>query len=153
MSTPFDSAQVVTHHASPEAAAFALDHIIDRLFIFEQLWDDLPEKPVGPALLYRVPSRAKPDYFLLQAGETFVGRLPKALDSERGCDLAFPDAPELSRRHCVIRGSDGEFILEDLQSTSGTFVNISSNRLTEPKRLVAGDIVYVGGVVLVPTGF
>lgn len=152
MNTLSDPAKLPTHHASPEAAELALGQIIDRFFIFDQLWSDLAEKPVGPALIYRVPGQAEAGGFLLDADEVTIGRLPKSLDAELGCDLAFPDAPELSRCHCVITRTDDEFILEDPKSTSGTFINTSSNRLTQPKRLVAGDIIYMGGVILIPTG-
>lgn len=152
MNTLSDLAKLPTSHASPEAAELALDQIIDRLFIFDRLWSDLVEKPIGPALIYRNPGQSEAHFFLLDTDEITIGRLPKALDPVGGCDLAFPDAPELSRRHSVIRCVDDEFILEDTKSTSGTFVNTSSNRLTQPKRLVSGDIIYMGGIHLIPTG-
>jgi pSer/pThr/pTyr-binding forkhead associated (FHA) protein len=152
MNTLSDPAKLPTQHASPEAAELALDQIIDRFFIFDQLWSDLAEKPVGPALIYRIPGQTEAQCFLLDADEISIGRLPKSLDAERGCDLAFPDAPELSRRHCVITRMEDEFILEDRSSTSGTFVNTSSDRLTQPRRLVSGDIIYMGGIILIPSG-
>ena len=81
-----------------------------------------------------------PDHvFLLQNDTTIVGREPIN-------DVMFPDA-EVSRRHCRIVHQKGEFFIEDLGSTNGTFVN--GRRIYEITRLSSGDIVDFGETVRV----
>jgi pSer/pThr/pTyr-binding forkhead associated (FHA) protein len=56
--------------------------------------------------------------------------------------------PELSRHHAEIsRQAPGEYQLEDLSSTNGTFVN--GIRLTEPTVLSLGDAIELGTTKLV----
>jgi two-component system, NtrC family, response regulator HydG len=77
------------------------------------------------------------EVFALTESEVSLGR-----DSSNG--ISFPD-PALSRRQCVFTHTDGAWMLNDLNSSNGTFVNglqITSHRLTE------GDRVSVGGSVL-----
>ena len=56
--------------------------------------------------------------------------------------------PELSRHHAeLIRDPDGQFAIEDLSSTNGTFVN--GERLTAPTVLAAGDVIDLGATRLI----
>ncbi len=55
--------------------------------------------------------------------------------------------PEISRRHARFRKGTGEYMLEDLGSTNGTFVN--GKRLTAPQVLQSGDIIMLGEAVTV----
>ena len=81
-----------------------------------------------------------PDHvYLLQNDTTIVGREPIN-------DVMFPD-PEVSRRHCRIVQQKGEYFIEDLNSTNGTFVN--GRRIYEITRLSSGDIVDFGETVRV----
>jgi pSer/pThr/pTyr-binding forkhead associated (FHA) protein len=58
------------------------------------------------------------------------------------------DDPELSRHHAEItRTPAGEFTIEDLSSTNGTFVN--GRRIAAPVMLAVGDAIEVGGTTLV----
>lgn len=75
--------------------------------------------------------------FTLQEGITTIGR------SEQN-DIAIAD-PEVSRRHARITFQDGAFLLEDLGSTNGTFVN--GRRLNTPTPLKDGDIIYLGETI------
>lgn len=54
---------------------------------------------------------------------------------------------ELSRRHARIALVDGDYVIEDLGSTNGTFVN--EHRISGPEILSVGDTVGVGGTTLV----
>ena len=63
----------------------------------------------------------------------------------QGTDLVVED-PEVSRRHAVLRRSDGSVIVEDLDSTNGTFVN--GVRIHSPIRVGPGDQVRVGQTTL-----
>ena len=68
---------------------------------------------------------------------TTIGRLPES-------DVVLDDAGA-SRQHARIRNADGEFVLADLGSTNGTFVN------EEPVRervLEDGDRITIGETVL-----
>jgi pSer/pThr/pTyr-binding forkhead associated (FHA) protein len=58
------------------------------------------------------------------------------------------DDVEISRHHARIsRAPEGEFTIEDLDSTNGTFVN--GVRIAAPQPLAEGDRVEVGGTTLV----
>ena len=61
-------------------------------------------------------------------------------------DLVLQD-PEVSRRHAVLRSSGGSVLVEDLDSTNGTFVN--RERIRDPIVVGPGDEVRVGQTTLV----
>ncbi len=69
----------------------------------------------GPALVVRAGGGRSGEVFSLQREETSVGRSPD-------CDI-FLDDVTVSRRHAVIREQDGRFVVEDLGSLNGTFLN------------------------------
>lgn len=56
----------------------------------------------------------------------------------------------VSRRHAELKASNGAWILSDLNSANGTFLN--GVRLTQPTRLKHGDQIRMGGTLLVYTG-
>jgi len=56
------------------------------------------------------------------------------------------DDHEVSRRHAEIRRVDGSFVVGDLKSSNGTFVN---NRKVERAELVSGDQIQIGRTVMV----
>jgi FHA domain len=60
-------------------------------------------------------------------------------------DLVLED-PEVSRRHAVLRRSGGSVVIEDLDSTNGTFVK--GERIGKPITVGAGDQVRVGRTTL-----
>lgn len=60
-------------------------------------------------------------------------------------DLVVED-PEVSRRHAVLRRSDGSVVVEDLDSTNGTFVN--GERIRSPIVVAPGDQIRVGRTTL-----
>ena len=60
-------------------------------------------------------------------------------------DISLQD-PEMSRRHARISWQDGRYILEDLNSTNGTFLN--DTRVTAAQRLSPGDKIRMGQHVL-----
>lgn len=74
----------------------------------------------------------------LSDGEYVLGRDP---------DLElFLDARDVSRRHARITISADEATIEDLESKNGTFV--TDRRLDEATRLVDGDSIRIGSVLL-----
>lgn len=70
----------------------------------------------------------------LAKNEMFIGRGPT-------CEVVINDL-EVSRNHARIYLQGGEFWLEDLNSTNGTFVN--GQRLIGPHLLRAGETVNLG---------
>jgi pSer/pThr/pTyr-binding forkhead associated (FHA) protein len=57
------------------------------------------------------------------------------------------DDDELSRRHALIsRTPAGEYVIQDLGSTNGTYVN--GQRITEPAALAVGDTLELGNTIL-----
>ena len=70
----------------------------------------------------------------LEGDQLTIGR-----DSTNG--VAIND-PEVSRRHARLTFQGGKYVLEDLGSTNGTFVN--GQRLSGPHVLKAGDVVALG---------
>ena len=60
-------------------------------------------------------------------------------------DIVIPNA-HISRYHAQVRGIDGNFVLIDLTSTSGTTVNGTRIR---SKVLAPGDIIMMAGVPLI----
>jgi hypothetical protein len=61
-------------------------------------------------------------------------------------DLVLED-PEVSRRHAVLRRTGGSVVVEDLESTNGTFVN--GERIRSPREVLPGDQVRVGRTTFV----
>lgn len=72
--------------------------------------------------------------FPLEKGEIFVGR-------DLTNDIVINDA-EVSRRHARLISQAGGYVLEDLGSTNGTFVN--GQRLVGPYILRSGETVTLG---------
>lgn len=106
------------------------------------------EKPHAKLVIERGKSAGK--QFLLSVAESQIGRW----DADGG---VFPDVdldsddPEakVSRRHARISLQDGKYLLEDLGSTNGTFIN-RGKRLTAGARqpLSDGDEIIVGKTFL-----
>ncbi|MBN2083874.1 MAG: FHA domain-containing protein [Anaerolineales bacterium] len=68
-----------------------------------------------------------------------------SIGREASNDIVVQDA-ELSRNHARISRRGGAYVLEDLGSTNGTFIN--RQRLTAPRNLAPGDEVGFGENVL-----
>ena len=75
--------------------------------------------------------------FPLTTGTVFLGR-------QSECELGLEDI-KVSRRHATVAYREGEYFLDDLGSTNGTFVN---GRRIGRTKISAGDRVSVGNSVL-----
>ena len=66
-------------------------------------------------------------------------------------DLALPDDPKVSQQHARIRQEGDTYVIEDLQSTNGTFLEreFEVTRITSPQELRPNDVIRVGSTRLV----
>ncbi|PJF45093.1 MAG: hypothetical protein CUN55_00715 [Phototrophicales bacterium] len=80
-----------------------------------------------------------------QPGVVFeLNRDVVTIGRESGTDIVVPDV-EVSRHHCRLRRSAGGYVIEDLGSTNGTFVN--RQRVTGSRPLSVGDVIGLGETV------
>jgi len=79
--------------------------------------------------------------WILEPGEYIVGRYPSN-------DIVLPD-PFISRRHARVFYRDGEWFIEDLDSTNGTIVNNENIKGKGPRRISDGDEIIIGLTVIV----
>jgi ABC-type multidrug transport system ATPase subunit/pSer/pThr/pTyr-binding forkhead associated (FHA) protein len=82
-------------------------------------------------------STGSPNEFQLARSEIIIGRDP-------GVDLTI-SSPAVSRRHAKLTREDDGFVLEDLGSSNGTFVN--DQKLSGRHRLRPGDQIRLGQTV------
>ena len=61
------------------------------------------------------------------------------------CEIAVPDDVDSSTVHAKVFADGAHMLIEDLQSTNGTYVN--TERVVVPTRLARGDVVQVGGTI------
>jgi hypothetical protein len=76
--------------------------------------------------------------FPLPPQATEIGR-------DETADISLQD-PEMSRRHVRVSWQEGRYILEDLNSTNGTFLN--DTRVTATQQLSPGDKIRMGQHIL-----
>jgi len=119
-------------------------------------------KPIPPileketALRFQGPGFVSPTgvTFHLQGDKTLIGRADPAsgLPADvMGIDLTALDdkeAPSVSRRHAQVLRRNGDYILQDLDSTNGTILNDIFLQEGQRARLQHGDVVIFGDVQL-----
>jgi hypothetical protein len=84
--------------------------------------------------------------FPLYEGHNFIGRAdeqPVDIDLE---DQEPPDRIWSSRQHAVITYEDGKLIIEDLNSSNGTFVNRTRVHPGQKRPLKVNDVLQIGTV-------
>ena len=100
----------------------------------EEEHDELADLGIeGPALVVRSGGGRTGEQFQLEKPQTTIGRTPD-------CDI-FLDDVTVSRRHAAVSRNDSDWVLEDLGSLNGTFLNRSR---IEKGPLESGDEVQIG---------
>jgi len=87
----------------------------------------------GPALIVRSGGGRSGETFYPEGERTTIGRSPD-------CEI-FLDDVTVSRKHAVLLQRDGTFLVEDLGSLNGTFLN---RRRIESGELADGDELQIG---------
>lgn len=96
-----------------------------------------PRGRAPSAVVVHAPDGKKVGTFPL-SGTLSIGR-------GKGCAIQ-PDDAYVSQMHARVFGRDGQWFVEDLGSTNGTFVN--DRRVASPVQVHAGDVIRVGKTVL-----
>jgi hypothetical protein len=97
--------------------------------------DSLREGPSGKLIIIYGAHLGK--RYRLGPERMLIGRI-------NGSDILIDDS-SVSREHAIIERKDGRFILEDLKSTNGTFIN---GEFVDVRVLNHGDKIRVGNTVL-----
>lgn len=139
-----------SHEARPSGNQFHIDPITpaEPSFFSDPLTGSRQEtvapssKSKSVALAWIVVSKgpSKGDRLDLAEGNNKVGR-------SKSCRVCVHGDDEVSREHCVIKGSKSSFQLCDLAAKNGTFLN--GSRVYEPRMLQDGDEIKVGNTLLV----
>ena len=97
--------------------------------------DSLQEGPTGKLIVIYGAHLGK--QYHLGPERMLIGRLDQS-------DILIDDS-SVSREHAIIERKDGRFILEDLKSTNGTFIN---GEFVDVRVLNHGDKIRIGNTVL-----
>jgi pSer/pThr/pTyr-binding forkhead associated (FHA) protein len=97
---------------------------------------DLPAAP-RRTLLSRLRARRSRGLPELVGAQLLIGR-------SSACQIVLGD-DTVSRRHAELRFEDGRWLLRDLGSSNGTYVN---GRLVTEAEVRAGDVIHLGGCKL-----
>lgn len=83
--------------------------------------------------------------FPLAEREVVLGRNSATKNVKNDIDLSDLDTKKIiSRHHAMVKRQDNEFILCDLDSRNGTFINGERLSSTQPHTLVSGDVIEFG---------
>jgi len=85
------------------------------------------------------------DGFLQSAPSTQIGKIKHVLIGRLPTSDLLLDDPEVSRRHALIRQVDERYLIEDLDSSNGTFVNGQPVKQAE---LHEGDLIQISKFLL-----
>ena len=141
---------IVNSSATISNTAFSTDNVSDRIRRFSELYDAVAVKPEGPALLFHDPVTKSVRSHSLNE-KVVVGRSPKNAPEATGSDLAVDDA-RMSREHFRITFTDEFYVLDDLRSLNGTFVNDDPQPIKDSVILISGTIIRAGDVIFVFSG-
>ena len=110
----------------------------DRVAKAAGILRSLPALPVEPSLVCEVPE--SDDYVVAPIGEGLV------VGRHEDCDVAIPDCLAMSRRHFQVQFFEGAYLIEDLDSRNGTFINEADSERISRRVLRDGDFILAGGL-------
>jgi pSer/pThr/pTyr-binding forkhead associated (FHA) protein/NADPH-dependent 2,4-dienoyl-CoA reductase/sulfur reductase-like enzyme len=116
---------IVSQSNAPSIADIRMTKNVVNVEFFKQ--PDLPETNIDAVLLY---GNSK----IILKKMTSIGRKPEN-------DLALNDS-QVSSQHAQIKAEAGGYILEDVGSTNGTFVN--KVKINKPTQLASGALIKIG---------
>lgn len=113
--------------------------ILERLHIYDEYFRSLPEPCIVPAIFYRdADSKVK----AVPIGNSIrVGR-------RADCEVSLRNATNLSKEHFKVSLEDGLFVVHDMKSRNGTFIN-GGNTSIDEHVLSDGDIISAGSLIFV----
>ncbi|MDQ7030516.1 MAG: FHA domain-containing serine/threonine-protein kinase [Ardenticatenia bacterium] len=133
---------LVTPHRGPTTAPPVLTDALQRLRLLYRMQDPtLFERAIAYLEMLEIDGRPYEDVLPIDKSSTTIGRDDSLVD-------LWINHPKISRRHCRLElRPDGAFVLIDLGSTNGTFVN--GQRVTfQPAVLRHGDILSLGSITM-----
>ncbi len=129
--------QAAAHAAVPEGVVFTPALLRQRLREVAAIIARLPDQPVGPSLIViTAEASAVPLVRTLESDVCVVGR-------GSDCDLILEGDAKLSRHHFQITRRAGEFHLDNLESSNGTYLSGHEARV-EHHVLSDGDLIHAG---------
>jgi len=114
-------------------------NLLGRLKVYEEYLRLLPKSCTEPSLFYRNSTSAVKAVPIGAAIR--VGR-------RADCEVPLPDATNMSKEHFRVSFEDGLFLVYDLKSRNGTFINSGVTSIEEHV-LSDGDIISAGGILFV----
>ena len=110
-----------------------------------RLGDDEYGVSVSFTLIHPTAQAKGMDGFLQSAPATQIAQIKHVLIGRLStCDLVL-DHPEVSRRHALIRQVNEQYLLEDLDSSNGTYLN---DKLIKQAELHEGDLIQISKFLL-----
>lgn len=131
-------AEVAAMSGTVTQAAVDTSAVRERLACAAALLSSLPAQPDAPSLVHQPADGSTPGVMIIGT-DLRVGRMAEG----PGC---LPDCAELSRTHFRVYVDRGCFILEDLGSRNGTYVDGVSGPVSR-RALRDGDFILAGGQV------
>ncbi len=101
--------------------------------------DPQPQRPLG-GFIYSFQDDARGKHWVIFEGENLIGRA----ETNVNCEVPIAHGTT-STRHATIRCANGQFTLQDMKSTNGTYVNGRRLEPNSPTQLTDGDKVRFGG--------
>ncbi len=112
-----------------------------------------PDSPLGrtdvlPVLPNHQHAHSRPEnaYLILDGVDTFPLRQTVITIGRRADNHLIIDDPRISRTHAQIRATRGRYVLFDLNSTGGTFVN---GQRVSHQTLKPGDVISLAGYAMI----
>lgn len=132
--------------AALESTQISTTAVAERIARFNELYDALTQRPEVPALIFKDPGSGSATWAAIRE-RLVVGRSANATGDKMVSALKITGDPEIGRTHFeIMRSEDGLFILKDLNSTNGTFVNEVRQ---EEAFLVSGSEIRAGKTIFV----